>query len=178
MRVIIVLLYCIIFSTLDAQNDNTIHQYGTFYTYNNVDTLARFPGGEDELFTFFEYRIHPTHLIKGEEENNVFRVILVLHISELGFLDSSRFEYNTNVYLERQINRALEEMPPWMPAKKDGITTSSSVYIPMLIVNEDGIFRVTKDPSGFSVTQNKGFSLLKAILFVGTIATFLIIWSH
>jgi len=165
------------FAAIYGQNNNTIHQYGTFYCYNEVDTLALFPGGEDELFAFFENRLHPTHLMTGDTDNNIFRVILVLHLSELGFLDSSRFEFNTNVYLEKQIEYALREMPPWIPARKNGVTVSSSIYIPMLIINEGGFFRVAADPHGFQVTENKGFSLLNAALFLSTIAFFVLLWG-
>ncbi|PLW93574.1 MAG: hypothetical protein C0592_05645 [Marinilabiliales bacterium] len=177
MKYVLILAFLFSINLVYGQNANHMHQYGTFYSYNDVDTLARYTGGEDALYVFFEHRLHPTHLIKGDNEQKEFRVILVLHLSELGLLDSSRFEYNTNVYLERQIERALEDMPPWIPARKDGVTAPCSIYIPMLIIDEGGIYRVIRDPNGFMVTKNKGGTLIKAVLLVGTIAIFVFLWG-
>jgi len=174
MRKIIVLVQVLlIFQGIALQaQDNRQHQYGAIYTDCEVDTMATYGGGENELYMFFEQRVIPTHLITGGNENATFFVIMKLNFSRYGQLDSVEFRNSSNVYLENSILKALQEMPIWNPAKKDGIAVPSYVYLPLKFRDAGGYFDVGNSGADVAVVHNRGFSLLKGILLVGAIVIF------
>ncbi|PKP01353.1 MAG: hypothetical protein CVU11_15450 [Bacteroidetes bacterium HGW-Bacteroidetes-6] len=148
---------------------NQLHQYGTIYTDCDVDTLALYGGTEEDLCAFFEQRVRPTHLMTGDNANSSFFVVLKLYFSPLGLLDSSDYQTISNVYLEKSINKSLEKMPPWSPAKKDGVAVASYVYLPLTFTDAGGWFDVSTSKMGYAVQKNQGFTPLKALLMVGVI---------
>lgn len=166
--ILILLLLC---GMLRAQ-ENRQHHYGVLYTDCNVDTLATYPGGENDLYRFFEQRVIPTHLMTGGSENSVFNVIMKLYFSDLGLLDSVEYKNSSNAYLEKSINKALQSMPPWNPAKKDGIAVSSYVYLPLTFSDAGGYFVVRNSGLDVAVTKNKGFTMLKGVLLIGAVVLF------
>ena len=157
---------------------NKLRQYGTIYTDCEVDTLALYGGSEEDLCAFFEQRVKPTHLITGEKENSSYFVVLKLYFSPLGLLDSSEYQINindypgisSNIYLEKSINKALEYMPPWSPAKKNGVAVDSYVYLPLIFTDAGGWFDVSSSKMGYAEQKNQGFTPLKAILIVAVVA--------
>lgn len=172
-------LTCLLFCQLAIAfaQQNKMHQYGTIYTDCDVDTLALFGGTEEDLCAFFEQRVKPTHLITGDNDNSMFFIVLKLYFSPLGLLDSSAFQSNindypgksSNIYLEKSIGKALEYMPPWSPAKKDGVAVASYVYLPLTFTDAGGWFDVSTSKIGYAEQKNQGFTPLKALLMVGVV---------
>ena len=158
-------------AALQAQK-NQQHQYGTIYTDCDVDTMATYGGTENDLYMFFEQRIVPNHMMTGEQENATFFVLLKLNFTELGLLDSVEFKNSSNVYLEKSIIQAMRDMPPWKPAKKDGLAVSSYVYLPLSFREEGGYFDVSNSGADVAVVRNRGFNVLKGILLIGSIVIF------
>lgn len=148
------------------------NQYGAIYTDCEVDTLPKFGQGEEDLYAFFEQRVHPTHLITGDDDNVTLFAVLKLYISPLGLLDSSEFQSSSSVYLEKAISRSLDEMPPWKPAKKEGVAVATHVYVPLKFTDAGGYFIVANSGIHEVAIRNQGFSFLKAVLAVGAIILF------
>ncbi len=144
------------------------------YTDCDVDTMPRFNGTEEDLLMFFSKRVHPSHLMTGDKDRASFQVVLKLYFSPLGLLDSSDYMLSSNVYLERAIERALEEMPPWRPAVKDGVKVAAHVFIPLIFRDDGGYFTVLRNQRALTYNKNQGGGLLKTVLVLGTIALFVI----
>lgn len=167
----VILILLLLSGMLKAQ-ENRQHHYGVLYTDCEVDTMASYPAGENDLYHFFEQRVIPTHLMTGGNENTSYYVLMKLYFSDIGLLDSVEFNSVSNVYLEKSIRKALQSMPPWNPAKKGGIAVSSYIYLPLTFTDGGGYFIVRNSGLDVAVTNNKGFTLLKGVLLIGAIVLF------
>jgi hypothetical protein len=82
--------------------------------WNEYDTRAEFPGGENALINFVKQNLsYPLSAINDSVQG---RVALIFCIDDNGFTNKSEFLKSLNSDIEIQCAKMIKKMPKWKPA--------------------------------------------------------------
>jgi hypothetical protein len=95
--------------------------YNGYYEWFSVDQNASFPGGIDSLMRFkYRYGLYDYRILMKDDYISKGCVEVLLLLNELGKIDDYQILRHDKPEYDSIAKKMINEMPNWIPAKKDG----------------------------------------------------------
>lgn len=99
-------------------------------TYERVDTMPQFPGGNTELMKYIHSSMQYPEKAKKDGVEGL--VITKFTVDEKGKISDIYVAYSVSPLLEQEALRLVKKMPKWTPGKQDGQLVPVKVTMPIM----------------------------------------------
>ena len=97
--------------------------------YLLVDSMPKFPGGEEALLRFINQNIHyPKEAIKNKTHG---KVVVVFIISETGAIKDAKVIRKVSPEIDEEALRVINSLPAWIPGKQKGKAINVQYTLPV-----------------------------------------------
>jgi len=121
-KVFIILIILITVTTCNVQKDSV-----SFYIEETVDSIPKFPGGNEALDKYLKDSLNWTSV----DFSGHGYVIAEFHINEDGTITDIKIKRSLDVFLDQEVIRVIKKMPLWKPAYYNGKHIKSTITLPV-----------------------------------------------
>lgn len=98
-------------------------------TYDKVDQIAQFPGGNGALYKFLEKKLQYPEIAKARNVQG--KVFVSFVVEKDGSLSNIEIMHSIGYGFAEEVVRVLKLSPKWIPAKRDGAVVRSKFTMPV-----------------------------------------------